>query len=481
VSTSELEIQGEDSILLQGIALRKYFPIKTGKLVGETQYVHSVDDVDIFIRKGEVLGLVGESGCGKTTLGRILLRLIEPTDGGLFLEAPRADVEKYLELRDEIRRARPLNKKDSRLTDAAKIAKKYSVFQMNGQAMKKYRRDTQIVFQDPNSSLDPRMLIKDVVSEPLKAHNFGSAKKINAHVAQLLQDCGLGHQYLNRYPHELSGGQRQRVAIARALAMSPKFIVLDEPTSALDVSVQAQVLNLLRTLKTEFDLSFLFISHNLIVVRYMSDRIIVMYAGQIVEIGKTEEIFKDPMHPYTIALLAAIPIPDPKSKKEKILLSGEVPNLIVPPGGCRFHPRCQYAFEKCGWSPEEVLEPFLSVMTSGRYEGLNNLPGILSRKVTSNLTFEILLEGNLSDITLVEIRKSVEREAREQNVRALLAIKEIKRRAQDASTSIEVDLHAYMPPKLYSVPERHSVACLLYGDKDGEQVILTKSTKTSNQ
>jgi peptide/nickel transport system ATP-binding protein len=257
--------------------------------------------------------------------------------------------------------------------------------------------------------------------------------------------------------------------------MSPKLVILDEPTSALDVSVQAQVLNLLKNLKKQFNLSFLFISHHLIVVRYMSDRIMVMYAGQIVEEGETEEVFTNPLHPYTKALLSAVPIPDAKTKRERIILEGEVPNLIEPPRGCRFHPRCPAAFETCGWSPREVKDSFVSTLLSGRYPTLNRLQTIQSESETGSLTFEVKMNGKLTSNDLTDITEVIETEVAKGN-RALKAIKEVTVDGSQSGSTITVTLHAFKTPTLTSVKGRHSVACHLYTQPEPQVVNPIKST-----
>jgi oligopeptide/dipeptide ABC transporter ATP-binding protein len=303
---------GGGAPLIEVRHVKKYFPIRKGVLQREVARVHAVDDVSFAVREGETLGLVGESGCGKSTLGRTIVRLLEPTDGQILFQG--RPIEKL-----GARRLRPL------------------------------RREMQMVFQDPYASLNPRKRIGQIIGDPLKIHGIGDKRERKAQVEQLLETVGLSPEHYNRFPHEFSGGQRQRIGIARALALRPKLVVADEPVSALDVSIQSQMLNLLEDLQDEFKLTYLFIAHDLGVVRHVSDRIAVMYLGKLVELSPAEELYRRPIMPYTEALLSAVPIPDPDlaAKRERIVLEGDVPSPINPPSGCRFHPRCRYATQVC--------------------------------------------------------------------------------------------------------------------------------------
>ena len=296
-----------------------YFPIFSGVLQKKTGEVKAVDDISFFVRRGETLGLVGESGCGKTTTGRSILKLEEPTSGNVIFEGK-------------------------------------NLIKMKGEPLRKMRAHMQPIFQDPFASLNPRMKTEDIISEPLVVHNLSKGNELTKRVEELLDMVGLAPQMAERYPHEFSGGQRQRIGIARALAANPSFIVCDEAVSALDVSIQGQIIKLLIKLREELNLTYLFISHDLSVVRHISDRVAVMYLGKIVEITTSDQLYQNPQHPYTISLLSAVPIPDPvvDRTRERIMLKGDVPSPINPPSGCPFHTRCQMAVEECKTTKQEL-------------------------------------------------------------------------------------------------------------------------------
>ena len=304
----------EELVSIEGLV--KLFLVKKVFFQKQSQYVHAVDGVDLAIRRGETLGMVGESGCGKSTLGRLILRLEQPTSGRVNFEG----------------------------IDLATVSPK---------EMKHLRRKMQIIFQDPYSSLNPRKTVQSIIMEPLTVHGIGTRAERRKKVLELMDDVGLGPEHLHRYPHEFSGGQRQRIGIARALALNPSLIIADEPVSALDVSIRSQILNLLEDLQNKYNLTYLFISHDLSVVEHIADRVAVMYLGKILEIGDKKSIYENTLHPYTEALLSAVPIPDPSQTRERIILKGDVPSPIEPPSGCRFHPRCWLKIPICS----EVIPP----------------------------------------------------------------------------------------------------------------------------
>jgi len=315
----KIEENGHKKDLVEVKNLVKYFPVRGGLMQRVVAWVQAVENVSFTIKAGETLGMVGESGCGKTTIGRTILRLVPATSGSVAYEGQ-------------------------------------DVFKANARELKLLRRNMQIIFQDPFSSLDPRMPVGESIAEGLLVHGMRSSKERFEIVINTLRKVGLEDYHARRYPHEFSGGQRQRIGIARALALRPKFIVCDEPVSAPDVSIQAQVLNILKELQGEFDLTYLFIAHNLSVVEHISDRVAVMYLGKMVELADRDELYRNPLHPYTQALMSAIPVPDPNLKRERIILKGDVPSPLRPPTGCRFHPRCPVAMEHCAQEEPQFRE-----------------------------------------------------------------------------------------------------------------------------
>ena len=318
MDTTQSPLVSPQSPLLEIRNLKKYFPVRSGVFSRVSAWVRAVDDVSFAIQARETFGLVGESGCGKTTVGRTLLRLIEPTDGAVFFQG-----------RD--------------------------FCQLTPAQVRQARQHMQIIFQDPYSSLNPRMTVGAIIGEALKVHGLAQGEALDRRVSTLLERVGLSLTYRSRYPHEFSGGQRQRIGIARALALNPQFIVCDEPVSALDVSIQAQILNLLQDLQNDLGLSYLFISHDLNVVEHIADRVAVMYLGKLVEVAPVNELFRNPQHPYTVALMSANPVPDPTVPTQRTVLTGDVPSPLNPPSGCAFHTRCPQAMERCKTVPPPLV------------------------------------------------------------------------------------------------------------------------------
>jgi len=446
-----------NEILLAALGLKKHFPVKGGLLQREIATVRAVDGVDLVIRRGETVALVGESGCGKTTLGRLLLRLIEPTEGDVLFNVP---VEVFERLRTNGRDVVP---DDGHTKD---LLRQYSLTRLRRRSMKALRRFMQPVFQDPFTSLDPRLLVKDIVAEPLLVSGLATRLEAYEQSARLLQEVGLRPEHLYRFPHEFSGGQRQRIAIARALAPEPEFLLLDEPTSALDVSVQAQILNLLKEIQQRQNLTYLLITHNLSVVRHMADRVAVMYLGRILERTRTAELFANPMHPYTKALLSAVPVPDPKRRRERIILPGDVPSPIAPPAGCRFHTRCNAVLPHCGWSSRDVAATAAYLFDPSRNPEASDLPPLE----------EVTIRGD--EVLLLRYREPATESHRlrvEALVRARssrpdgIAFRAIARVGLDTGRVV-LEFLPPLEPELLEIAPHHFVACYLY---PGTQPVAT--------
>lgn len=447
--TETTDRSGDDHVVIRTYGLKRYYPITGGPLKRKIGDVKAVDSVDITVPRGETFGLVGESGCGKSTLARMLVGLDEPTHGTIYYDVPGDDAEAVDRLESMPADERSATDRD----ELDELRSKYAIGEMTKDRAAQYRQNVQFVFQSPRSSLNPRQLIKDIVTRPLKRHTDLGVDDRMERVVELLEVVGLGEDFLYRYPHMLSGGQCQRVAIARAIAMNPEFIVLDEPTSALDVSVQAQILTLLEDLQDELGLTYLFITHDLGVIRHVADQTAVMYLGRIAELSPTGEMFADPKHPYTEALLSSSPA---VNAEERVIIEGDVPNPENPPTGCRFHTRCHKAEVNCGWSGRDLLslvevnaetnatvDELLTFLDDTEFDGFD-------------ATFEFERGTDMDEVTAL-LTGDVE-SFREQKPVLFDAIDDIS--VDDRI--VEIQFRTVTPPELQTVSKDREVSCILY-------------------
>ncbi len=482
----------EDSqkILLHVSHLKKYFPISSNVLKSGGN-VKALDDVTFSLREGETLGVVGETGCGKTTLGRALLGLIQATGGDVYFNLPGEKMDEIIKKEDQFDYFQ--SKKDLTADEKKELEnleeeiealrKEYSLTKISSRKLKEYRKYMQPIFQDPFSSLDPRKLIKDIIAEPMKLLTDMSSDDIFNKEKSLIEEIGLSEDHLYRFPHEFSGGQRQRIGIARAISIEPKLLVLDEPTSALDVSVQAQILNMLKQIQRDRGLSFLFISHHLNVIRLMADRVAVMYLGRVAELTETDRLFTEMLHPYTKALLSAIPSISPEKRKGRIILEGEIPSPAYPPKGCYFHPRCPEAMKNCGWSPRDIAGPLRSMLEPYRNPEAVNFPPIaeiVTDEEANSLDVVLTAPAQNKDAVLSLLNELVEKE---ETSGAGVMFRSIER-ANFLDDQTTIRIQQIMPdiPTLKEVRKGHYVSCLLYDEpvnKKQEEVVENASTAAS--
>src|SRR6266704_146375 len=433
ISSSPVGSTRRSSVMIAAYGLSKFFPIRGA--FRSTTSLKAVEDIGLKIQNEQVVGLVGESGSGKSTVGRCLIRLLKPTEGEILFDIPDSELVEY-----EKARAEDATKR----VDA--IADRFSLLRRSSSELRSLRRLANIVFQDPYSSLNPRMRLADIISEPMLSTRFCTRAEAEIRARELLREVGLPEFFEDRYPHELSGGQRQRVAIARAISTNPKLLILDEPTSARDVSVQAQILNLLRGLQEKYGISMLLITHNIAVVAYLAEYVYVMYAGKIMEWGEKRKVLRDPQHPYTKALMSSVPVIG--ETMARTILRGDPPNLVSPPIACRFHPRCPVAFEVCGWSAVEVAEDLEYWLAGKYYEGFGDAVSVIAEGERT-----ITIQGTTD---AQRIRELVGLENEE--IRSLKSVQTID--ASDGATVLR--LYEPVEPEMYPAPDGRQVKCLLF-------------------
>lgn len=455
--------------------LKKYFTV--GRGIRKTKTVKAVDDITFSIMRGETLGIVGETGCGKTTVGRTLLQLTNSNGGDVYFNLPNDIMEDIIKTDDQYHKLLEMKESNAPVETElqsleqkiAEYRKKYSVTNMNRRELNGFRKKAQPVFQDPFGSLDPRKLVKDIIAEPMRALTAWSSEEIVKKEKKLMREIGLSEDHLRRFPHEFSGGQRQRIGIARAISIDPDLLVLDEPTSALDVSIQAQILNILRDLQEQHELTYIFISHHLHVIRMMSNHVAVMYLGKIVELAPTETLFSHTLHPYTKALLMSIPSQDPDIKREQTTLEGDIPSPSNPPTGCYFHTRCPEAMETCGWSPRDMGDS-ISRLFNKYVEGEElNLPFLLNVGLNQeNMEVNLQFEEDLDEGHLSVIKEKIREKSVEKNGVRFRAISDVELGA--GKNEVRLKMKPYLTPKLREIKSGHFVSCLLYdGETEGKQ------------
>ena len=449
-------------MMIAAYGLSKYFPVR-GAFRARTT-LKAVDDAQLRIGKEQIVGLVGESGSGKSTLGRCLIRLLEPTKGDVLFDVPDERLAEYERVRAALLELETRGVEEAqKAADGAPsadvgaeieatnarlggLAEPFSLLSKSRAQMRELRRNMNIVFQDPYSSLNPRLKLTDIISEPMLSTHYCTRDEAAQRSRELLREVGLPEFFEDRYPHELSGGQRQRVAIARAISTNPKLLVLDEPTSALDVSVQAQILNMLRELRNKYSISMLLITHNIAVVAYLADKVYVMYAGKVMEWGDKVKVLREPEHPYTKALMSAVPIAG--EKRTRVILRGDPPNLIEPPLACRFHPRCPVAFDICGWTADEVAED-LAYLLKGKH--FATFGDALHLEAESDRT--LVIQGTSEARKVQEV---VEQE--KDDTRSLTGIASVT----SSEGRVVITLRAPMDPAMYRIPDGREVNCLLF-------------------